>query len=479
MLRVEGYHMRERLRLASLVTMAVCAMAPVATAYTFSDEFDGPTLDARSWIVKTYNGAGSVDIVNGWARVATRHGDFTVAADSGAGIFYRNPLADGDYTAEIAFRQQDYEVGHHGGNQTFQVRVDAQDASSLWYMLYQGSDSLVLWTYWNQPGNFNYSMSGWRFRAGTVFAKVVKEGSKHSFFGSQDAGAEKTWHLVHSMTLSQPHPYIGLCDSYMNGYTEFDYFRLSGPGEAASSGQRRRPDQARLPAGPAKRRPRIVTHPEDTSVQEGEVAAFTVTAEGGGRLTYEWYRNGARVEGADGASLEFKAARADKGARFHCVVANAKGRVESRTAVLDVVLKGPSAEKIASWDGRLVAKLKEASKDDRRPALNPKSRRKRREILSIDPDNVLGVRMSRNLEVGLPWEKLTLEDKANLALSVLHEDNESDHCVAAFYLLAAGRDDDAKPHLAAGGEEAERLRAAMRPGAAEAAAEATGPAPRK
>jgi hypothetical protein len=215
----------------TLTVMALaCMYASVARAASFVDEFSGTSLDTTNWIEKHYDGSGSVSIVDGWARVdcgGQYSGDFpNNLPDSGSGIFF---LTSGDYTAETAFRQPSYTIGHHGGNQMFQVRVDASDPNSYWYMMYQGGDALVLWTYWNQ-GSPSYSMSGWNFSAGTIYAKVVKDGATYSFFASQDAGATKTWHPVHSMTLSQPHQYVGLCDSYADGYTEFDYFWLNGSG---------------------------------------------------------------------------------------------------------------------------------------------------------------------------------------------------------------------------------------------------------
>ena len=114
-------------------------------AFAFFDDFSG---DLGKWTAKFYNGNGSAKIVKGWARLATQHGDFgdpgNGSPDTGAGLYVKNPLADQDFVAEIAFRQQDWQTSHHGGNQTFQLREDVEKARCYFYMLKQGSNVLCL-----------------------------------------------------------------------------------------------------------------------------------------------------------------------------------------------------------------------------------------------------------------------------------------------------------------------------------------------
>lgn len=57
-----------------------------------------------------------------------------------------------------------------------------------------------------------------------IRARLARAGPTYSFHGSEDDG--ESWSKIHSLKITKPHPYIGLCDSYQNGYTEFDWMRV-------------------------------------------------------------------------------------------------------------------------------------------------------------------------------------------------------------------------------------------------------------
>ena len=84
--------------------------------------------------------------------------------------------------------------------------------------------------------------------------------------------------------------------------------------------------------------PTVKNHPADASVKEGENVTFTVSAEGTD-LNYRWYKNGAAIDGANGASYTFTAALGDNGAKYACVVSNSAGTVKSNEATLTVTEK--------------------------------------------------------------------------------------------------------------------------------------------
>ena len=84
--------------------------------------------------------------------------------------------------------------------------------------------------------------------------------------------------------------------------------------------------------------PTVKNHPADASVKEGENVTFTVSAEGTD-LNYRWYKNGAAIDGANGASYTFTAALGDNGAKYACVVSNSAGTVTSNEATLTVTEK--------------------------------------------------------------------------------------------------------------------------------------------
>jgi hypothetical protein len=88
--------------------------------------------------------------------------------------------------------------------------------------------------------------------------------------------------------------------------------------------------------------PVIVTNPSSISVYEGEAANFSVLASGGG-LSYRWQRAGSDIPAANGESYRISAAaRADSGAAFRCIVANAAGLSDtSAEAILTVLPPHP------------------------------------------------------------------------------------------------------------------------------------------
>lgn len=67
----------------------------------------------------------------------------------------------------------------------------------------------------------------------------------------------------------------------------------------------------------------ITTEPAAQQVELGQTAEFTVTAEGGGELTYQWYRNGIAIPGAKANKLQFMADSASMdSSEFWVIVGN-------------------------------------------------------------------------------------------------------------------------------------------------------------
>lgn len=85
--------------------------------------------------------------------------------------------------------------------------------------------------------------------------------------------------------------------------------------------------------------PEITVHPRSATVNAGETALFTVSADGR-QLEYRWFVDGVRVDGS-GNSLSFRADWEDNGAQVFCIVSNSGGADTSDTAVLTVVLEPP------------------------------------------------------------------------------------------------------------------------------------------
>ena len=86
----------------------------------------------------------------------------------------------------------------------------------------------------------------------------------------------------------------------------------------------------------------ITSHPADITVQEGQTATFSVTAEGTAPLSYQWKRNDADIAGAVNPNYTTPPSTpSDDGALFTCLVSNASGSDLSNAARLTVEVIAP------------------------------------------------------------------------------------------------------------------------------------------
>lgn len=108
-------------------------------------------------------------------------------------------------------------------------------------------------------------------------------------------------------------------------------------------------------------KPTITTQPTAQTVALGATAAFTVTATGGGTLTYQWLRNDVSISGATSASYTTPATTAaDDGALYSVVVANGAGGVSSDMVPLKVtsapsILTQPASQFVTEGRGATVS----------------------------------------------------------------------------------------------------------------------------
>lgn len=96
----------------------------------------------------------------------------------------------------------------------------------------------------------------------------------------------------------------------------------------------------------------------------------------------------------------------------------------------------PSPEATAERDRQLLARMREELAKGRSLSFFSSSARERAEVLSIEEDALM-LRLG-SVRTAMAISKLSASDKARLALAVLREGTSSDHCLAAFYLLASG-----------------------------------------
>lgn len=84
--------------------------------------------------------------------------------------------------------------------------------------------------------------------------------------------------------------------------------------------------------------PVITTNPTDQTVMAGSNATFTVVASGSGPVTYQWMKNGANIEGATNATLNYQAGSGDDDASFTVKVTDKSGSTTSAPAYLRLAL---------------------------------------------------------------------------------------------------------------------------------------------
>lgn len=83
--------------------------------------------------------------------------------------------------------------------------------------------------------------------------------------------------------------------------------------------------------------PLFASQPASQTIRVGEKATFRAGAVGSAPLSYQWYKNGTAITGANEASYTTPAApKTDNGARFKVTVKNGLGEVTSAEAVLTV-----------------------------------------------------------------------------------------------------------------------------------------------
>ena len=88
-----------------------------------------------------------------------------------------------------------------------------------------------------------------------------------------------------------------------------------------------------------------VSQPASVTVPLGQTATFSATATGTGTITYQWYKNGAAISGANSSSYTTPATVAgDNGAVFTVTVSNSAGSATSGPATLTIQFPTPVAK---------------------------------------------------------------------------------------------------------------------------------------
>jgi len=97
--------------------------------------------------------------------------------------------------------------------------------------------------------------------------------------------------------------------------------------------------------------PTITSQPQSTTTTAGSSFSFSVTATGGGTLSYQWYLNGSAVSNQTSSTYFNGSATAGNAGSYTVVVSNAAGSVTSNAATLTVNGAAAAAPAPASSGG--------------------------------------------------------------------------------------------------------------------------------
>jgi hypothetical protein len=198
-----------------------------ADAFIFFDDFSKDK-DLSGWLAEKYSGNGTMELVDGWARVRS-DGDFADggnhAPDTGAGLFHKIPDEAGpDYAVEMRLRQENWDTSHHGGVHGPMLREDAEQGRSYFFDVTQ-ADSMAYEVFFVE-GPYHQWLPD-RFpvtHTDQVVLRLTNIDGVATWWGSDDMGNH--FASFGSLKLPKEHKYIGLCDTHFNGYIEYGWVRI-------------------------------------------------------------------------------------------------------------------------------------------------------------------------------------------------------------------------------------------------------------
>ena len=120
-----------------------------------------------------------------------------------------------------------------------------------------------------------------------------------------------------------------------------------------------------------------------------------------------------------------------------------------------------SSGAVAKWDERLKAQIKKALAAGKKPSFRSKRLGMRVKVTRVSASGGLWISATGGMQLGMAWSRLTLSEKSSLASGVAGRGAEG-NALAAFYLLAAGKSQEAAPFLRRAGDAAKEVREAFK-----------------
>jgi len=159
-----------------------------------------------------------------------------------------------------------------------------------------------------------------------------------------------------------------------------------------------------------------------------------------------------RIHGRDGRAV--KAGRDDR-------LPEASGPIASKKGEEDKPRRAASAGGVAAWDAKLRARIREELGAGRKPRFKWTALGDWADVVEMGPKDEVKLQ-GRDGGARVPWVELSLGDRRDMAVGLVRNARAEDHALAAFYLLALGEEERARPLLEKAGPAADEVRAAFR-----------------
>lgn len=126
-----------------------------------------------------------------------------------------------------------------------------------------------------------------------------------------------------------------------------------------------------------------------------------------------------------------------------------------------VARKAAGADAFAAWEARLLARMREELAAGRKPRFQWTATGDWADVTEIGPKGDLRIQ-GRDGGASVKWASVSLADRRNLAVGLARKDRPADCALAAFFLLALGEEERARPFLEKAGPAADEVKGAFR-----------------
>jgi beta-glucanase (GH16 family) len=324
---------------------------------TFSDEFDGTSLDTSKWNTSFYSGhiinnelqayvPDAFSVHDGVVDIKTEKRD---AYQDGqlqhytSGMLSSHDKCEQQYgyfeiRAKLppewlwpAFWMYGPDVVSGGAGREYDImeHLSSKPAGEVQAVIHwdgYGADHKAEGTYWtvNTPNDFHTYGLDWQ----PGYSKFYYDGNL--MYTTTNSASVPEWMMVNTAVDRTDK------DSLLPALFTIDYVRV----------YQKVPSSSTTP-------PSITTQPSNQTVTVRQTATFSIAATGTTPFSYQWQKNGGNITGATSTSYTTPVTTmSDNGSTFRCVVRNSVGNATSNSATLNV--NAPLPIQLASWAANVI-----------------------------------------------------------------------------------------------------------------------------